>query len=109
VELGLPAKFLQAAQQRTYWSGIFSGYRRLPLDEPLLNGAIRIRRPLNESDIAKGLSSLWGSALRLARRIDFFAAASGTSATCSASVGSSAMPSKAEVSGNRYQAYSRPS
>jgi hypothetical protein len=31
---------------------VITGYGRLPLDEPLLNEAVRIRKPFNKRDIA---------------------------------------------------------
>ena len=46
----------QECQRRNIPFVLITGYGRLPLDEPLLNGAVRIRKPFNDSDIAKGLS-----------------------------------------------------
>ena len=46
----------QECQRRNIPFVLITGYGRLPLDEPLLNGAVRIRKPFNESDIGNALS-----------------------------------------------------
>jgi two-component SAPR family response regulator len=39
---------------------LVTGYGRLPLDEPLLNDAVRVRKPFNKADIANVLSKIVG-------------------------------------------------
>jgi two-component SAPR family response regulator len=51
----------QECQRRDIPFVLITGYGRLPLDEPLLNNAMRVRKPFNETDIAKALSSVMGS------------------------------------------------
>jgi two-component SAPR family response regulator len=50
----------QECQVRKIPFVLVTGYGRLPLDEPLLNNAMRVRKPFNEADIAKALSSVMG-------------------------------------------------
>jgi CheY-like chemotaxis protein len=50
----------QECQRRSIPFVLLTGYGRLALDEPLLNAAVRIRKPFNESEIAKGLSFVIG-------------------------------------------------
>jgi CheY-like chemotaxis protein len=50
----------QECQQRKIPFVVVTGYGRLPLDEPLLNGAVRVRKPFNENDIAKALTGIMG-------------------------------------------------
>jgi CheY-like chemotaxis protein len=42
---------------------VITGYGRLPLDEPLLNEAVRIRKPFNKRDIANALSTVLESGI----------------------------------------------
>jgi hypothetical protein len=51
----------QECQVRDIPFVLITGYGRLPLDEPLLNNAMRVRKPFNETDIAKVLSNIMGS------------------------------------------------
>jgi DNA-binding NtrC family response regulator len=51
----------QECQRRDIPFVLITGYGRLPLDEPLLNNAPRVRKPFNERDIAKALSNIMGS------------------------------------------------
>jgi hypothetical protein len=51
----------QECQLRKIPFVVITGYGRLPLDEPLLNDAVRVRKPFNKNDIAKALATLMES------------------------------------------------
>jgi two-component SAPR family response regulator len=51
----------QECQLRKIPFVLITGYGRLPLDEPLLNVAVRARKPFNNDDIAKALAVVMGS------------------------------------------------
>jgi DNA-binding NtrC family response regulator len=46
----------QECQRRNIPFVLITGYGRLPLAEPVLNDAVRVRKPFNMADIAKALS-----------------------------------------------------
>ena len=46
----------QECQLRNIPFVLITGYGRLPLVEPLLNNALRVRKPFNDTDIAKALT-----------------------------------------------------
>jgi two-component system, response regulator PdtaR len=48
----------QECQVRQIPFVLITGYGRLPLGEPLLNNAMRVRKPFNETDIAKALATV---------------------------------------------------
>jgi CheY-like chemotaxis protein len=50
----------QECQRRNIPFVLVTGYGLLPLDEPLLNNAVRVRKPFNEADLAKALSIILG-------------------------------------------------
>lgn len=50
----------QECQLRNIPFVVITGYGRLPLDEPLLNGAVRVRKPFNKSDIANAVAAAMG-------------------------------------------------
>lgn len=50
----------QECQLRNIPFVLITGYGRLPLDEPLLNNALRVRKPFNDADIFKALSNVIG-------------------------------------------------